>query len=160
MSGHTFSDDDLLTADDINQYIGTTYEYAYNGISSFVPTPANAWNNFSGQISVTIEVTATGILWCEWGFEGWIDVSANDSIWAVPYLTGANDVSPSLEHAARVTTKGHQGPRSTSRQYLFTGLTPGATTVTMLGRVSAATSPALGTENFIDNQWLYVQNFR
>lgn len=156
MAGRAFAAGEQLTANLVNLYLATQYQYTVNNtaITSFTGAVSGAFFDFTGQCSVTINVNATGILLVRWGFEGNNPATATSTMRLGVALTGANTApAPSTNISCTASTGTTGGLVSASRMHIFTGLNPGATGVKLQGYMSTV---GAGT---IDNQFLYVQNY-
>lgn len=155
MAGRAFAAGEQLTANLVNLYLATQYQYAVNNssVSSF-PGAVNAtFMDFTGQVSVTINVNATGILLVRWGFEGNNQATAGSTMRLGVAMSGANVQAAQTNFTCCASTGTTGGLMSASRAHVYTGLAPGATTLKLQCYMST-----VGTSN-IDNQFLYVQNY-
>lgn len=116
--------------------------------------------DYTSQPAVTVTVPASGRLWCQWGFRGYNNASTTSTARLAPALTGANTVAPVANDsgAATVVIGATSGAPSTSPEpasagKLYTGLTPGSTTVTLKAYISSGSS---STNAFIDS-WLMAR---
>ena len=147
----------LLATNLINNYLAPDYEYAVNGTATTVGTPTATFNDFTGQLSVTIDVTATGVMLVCWGFEGHNNASTSSSLRMGVAISGANLQAPTTDLSATVsnTGVGFNGNFTASRLHLYTGLATGSTTFKLQGYISSGTS----TNAAIDNQFLFVSQY-
>ncbi|MGI5232855.1 hypothetical protein [Actinoallomurus sp. CA-142502] len=118
-----------------------------------------AYSDYTGQPSVTVTVPASGALWVQWGFRGYNNNSATSTARLAPAMSGANTVNPVPNDSGGATvivgtTTGAQAtsPQSASAARLYTGLTPGSTTVKLVAYISSGSS---STNAFVDS-WLMV----
>lgn len=147
----------LLTANLVNHYLAPDYEYVVNATATTVGTPTGTFNDYTGQLSVSINVTETGVLLVCWGFEGHNNVSTASSLRVGVALSGANLQAPTTDLTATCSNSGvgNNGNFSASRMHLYTGLSQGATTVTLKGYISSGTT----SSNSMDNQFLFVSQY-
>jgi hypothetical protein len=129
------------------------YAHDEGGGSRTVASSAS-FLDFTGQPTVTVTVPASGVLKCEWGFVGYNNASESATLRLGPVMSGANTVAATTPISACVAGGASTTPpRSASRSRLFTGLTPGSTTVKLQGRLSSGTT----STHAIQDSWLYVE---
>lgn len=154
---------DLTT---IQNYWAPSYQYAIDSTSRTLASngsgiSATTFTDYTGQPSVTIDVTDTGVLMVMWGMEGHNTASASSSLRLGVVMSGANSVSPSTNISATVSTNGGgagaNASKSSARMHLYKGLTAGSTTVTLQGYISSV--PGTGREAVLDNAFLLVSQF-
>jgi hypothetical protein len=139
------------------------YQYAVDNTTRNVSslTPAT-FLNYTGQPSVTISVSSTGVLLVQWGFEGHNNASTASSLRMGVAMTGANSVAASIDINAMVSTNGGgavlpAASKSTMRMHVYTGLSSGPTTVKLQAYISS--TPGTNEEATLDNAWLFVSQF-
>lgn len=120
---------------------------------------AGAYADYTGQPSVTVTVPASGVLDVTWGFRGYNNNSTTSTVRVAPAMSGANTVTPAVNDSGGATvvvgaTSGAPAtsPQSAATSRLFTGLTPGSTTVKLVAYISSGTSAT----NAIVDSWLKV----
>lgn len=143
------------------------YKYAIDSTARTLATngtgiAAATWSDYTGQPTVTINVSSTGVLMVTWGFEGHNTASAASSLRLGVILSGANTLAGDLNINAMVSTNGGgastTASKTSSRTHLIKGLAPGATTVKLQAYISSV--PAGTTrEAVLDNAYLFVTQF-
>lgn len=118
------------------------------------------YTDYTGQPSVTVTVPASGRLWVQWGFRGYNNASTTSTARMAPTMSGANTVNPVANDSGSATvvigvTAGapSTSPESVSAGRLYTGLSPGSTTVKLQAYASSGTS----ANNDYQDSWLMVQ---
>lgn len=156
----------LLSTNLVNSYLAPHYEYTYSGQSytvggspSWPTTPTGSFFDGPGQLSIDM-VCGEGLAFLVgWGFEGYNNSTTGSSIrMGIHISNGASSVTAATTDLSAMTSNsgsGNAGSHHASRWHVFTGYTEGQTyTFDMQGYMSSASGTI-----FVDNQWLYVQQF-
>lgn len=138
-----------------------SYKYAVDAVNrSMKAIATSTFTDYTGQPSVTIPVTSTGVLMVQWGFEGYNNASMASSIRLGIAMTGANTTVPSTNFTAMASNNGVVNAAaafSTSRMHLYAGLTPGSTVVKVQAYISS--TPVAPEDAILSNAWLLVSQY-
>lgn len=147
----------ILATNLVNNYLAPPYQYVVNNASTTVGVPTATFNDFAGQLSVTVTVSSTGVLLVAWGFEGHNNASTASSIRLGVAMSGANTQSPTTDLTAMASNSGagNNGSFMSSRMHIYTGLASGATTVKLQGYISSG----VAANTAVDNQFLLVSTY-
>lgn len=157
---------EIPTMTTIQQQWAPGYKYAIDSTSRTLASnssgiSAATWSDYTGQPSVSIDVTATGVLQVFWGFEGRNTASASSSVRLGINMSGANTVAADININAAVCGNGAGAStvatKTSSRMHLFKGLSTGATTVKIQAYISSV--PGTNRDAIVDNVYLFVSQF-
>lgn len=142
----------------VNSYFAPAYVYTSSGTDTTVGTPTATFNDYTGQLSATIDTGAGQAILVGWGFEGYNSNSASSTLRLAPALSGSAALqAASVDLSAVVSNSGsgNAGRFHASRYHVYSGLGTGDVTVTLKGYISSGTT----STNNIYNQWLFVSQY-
>lgn len=134
-----------------------SYKYAVDATSrTYTGAATGVMMDYTGMLSVPIDVTSTGVLMVIWGFEGFNNTSAASSVRLGIAMTGANSRVGDVNLNAMCSSNGvgNTGAFTSSRMHLYKGLAAGTTTVKTQLQLSSTTGVPT-----VDNSFLFVSQF-